>query len=296
MNLSKLVNPSRIKRGLYWQRALNLVAGYSPLSEACLNCWSAAFAHRQGKRKNMTDYQKRLWQGLTTEDGKWNRKIRCLEENLDLPLRTRKPTLWSVWNDLGHPNVGSDFIFNALANMLRASHHFFLILTKRPHRFEPYFNLNHPLAGDLWQIAKRNHGPEWPLPNIGLGTTVELSKYTSRIIELLSIPTALHFVSLEPLLGELSIKEHLPQYCCNGEDCACRGMPLYPALDWVQLGCESGPKRRHSEPRWFEIVIRDCKQAGVPVFFKQMERDGKVVHAPELASGEPLLQFPEVEL
>lgn len=51
-----------------------------------------------------------------------------------------------------------------------------------------------------------------------------------------------------------------------------RGM----GLNWVIAGCESGPKRRHSEQAWFESLAVQCRMAGIPFFMKQMEIDGKV--------------------
>jgi len=55
-----------------------------------------------------------------------------------------------------------------------------------------------------------------------------------------------------------------------------------PGLDWVIVGCESGPGRRHTEIRWIEDVVKQCVEANVPVFVKQAEIDGKVVKMPEI--------------
>lgn len=203
--------------------------------------------------------------GLTDEYGRWNGSIRLLEDNLELPLKVRQSTLFSIWNDLFHPDASRNFIEDAFQHMAQARQHFFLILTKRPER------MNQLLCGGTH------------LANVGLGVTVELPKYLHRIETLLQIPAALHFVSLEPLLGEMSLLH----------DLYFKGHKYH--IDWVQMGCESGGHRRPMQSRWAECVIKDCKEAGVPLFFKQMEREGKLVHAPKLTNGKPLLQFPEVE-
>jgi len=231
--------------------------------------------------------------GLTTPEGKWNSQIRLLEENLDLPLKVKKPALWSVWNDLFHPDVSDGFITLASQIMWQCKQHFFLILTKRPERMVEYYR-KFPYSG-------------FPnVPNLGFGTTVELPKYRHRIKTLLQVPAAMHFVSLEPLLGEISLCElckrqipqtdarnskrfrYHPEFGGYGHDCTMND------IDWVILGCESGPRRRPMEARWAELVIRECKEAKVPVFFKQVEHGGKVVHAPTTLTGQ-ILQFPNTE-
>lgn len=58
-------------------------------------------------------------------------------------------------------------------------------------------------------------------------------------------------------------------------DCAAADLEK-PSLDWVICGCESGPKRRPMERSWAESVVNQCRDAGVPVFVKQLEIDGKV--------------------
>jgi protein gp37 len=58
------------------------------------------------------------------------------------------------------------------------------------------------------------------------------------------------FLSLEPLLGPLSYLD-------------------LTGMDWVIVGGESGPRSRPMHPEWV-IDLRDqCRQAGVPFFFKQ---------------------------
>jgi len=47
-------------------------------------------------------------------------------------------------------------------------------------------------------------------------------------------------------------------------------------VDWVIVGCESGPKRRPCEMRWIADIVRDCHAVGVPVFVKQISIDGQV--------------------
>jgi len=89
--------------------------------------------------------------------------------------------------------------------------------------------------------------------NVHLGTPIEDQKTADeRIPILLQIPAAVRFVSVEPLIEEISIieKEDIP--------------------DWVIIGGESGPKARPCKVEWIRNIVHQCQEAGVPVFVKQM--------------------------
>ena len=45
-----------------------------------------------------------------------------------------------------------------------------------------------------------------------------------------------------------------------------------PALDWVIVGGESGPKARVCNVSWILDIVRECERALVPVFVKQLGR------------------------
>jgi len=91
---------------------------------------------------------------------------------------------------------------------------------------------------------------EWPR-NVWLGVTVCNRDELWKADELLKIPAAYHFVSFEPLLGDLG------------------NIPNLDPLDLVILGGESGPGARPLHPDWARSVRDQCKEAGVPFHFKQ---------------------------
>jgi len=65
-------------------------------------------------------------------------------------------------------------------------------------------------------------------------------------------------------------------------------------FEWVIVGCESGPKRRPCPIEWIENIVKQCQDAGVSVFVKQIEINGKVSH--DMAEWPPALrvrQLPE---
>ena len=41
-------------------------------------------------------------------------------------------------------------------------------------------------------------------------------------------------------------------------------------VDWVIVGGESGPGARPCDVSWIASVVRQCREAGVPVFVKQL--------------------------
>jgi protein gp37 len=83
-----------------------------------------------------------------------------------------------------------------------------------------------------------------------MGVSVESQEYTNRIHELVKVPAAVRFLSLEPLLGPIS------------------KLPL-KGIDWVIVGGESGPKARPMEREWVVQIKRRCREMDVPFFFKQ---------------------------
>ena len=139
-----------------------------------------------------------------------------------------------------------------------------LLLTKRPEAI-----------GRLW-AARDSLGDGRVLRNLWLGTTCEDQRRADeRIPHLLAVPAAVRFLSVEPLLGPVV----LPLRCekCGyaridqetlGDHYLCRG--AVPGIDWVIVGGESGPGARTCEVAWIRDVVRQCREASVPVFVKQV--------------------------
>ena len=51
-------------------------------------------------------------------------------------------------------------------------------------------------------------------------------------------------------------------------------------ISWVIVGGESGPKRRECKIPWMLDIVRQCRDAGVKCFVKQVSINGKVSHDP----------------
>ena len=156
------------------------------------------------------------------------------EKVLDEPLRWRRPRHIFVnsMSDLLHPEIPEAFVRRVFEVMARAPQHRFQILTKR--------------AARLAKLAPRL---PWPA-NVWAGVTVENDCYLHRLDALRRVPTALRFVSAEPLLAPLD------------------GLDL-DGIGWTIVGGESGPGARPMDPDWVRPIRDRCQDAGVPFFFKQ---------------------------
>jgi len=285
-----VTKPERIARGLWWDRALSLVSGCTPVSPGCDHCWAAAEAHMRAGQKN--EKIRDRYAGLT-EGGKWNGKVRLMEKNLELPLRVKKPQVWAVWNDLFHPDVPDEFIKEFLFRVWYYNQHTFLVLTKRPERIAGKGRCSNcgylapieddaecPTCGTTEEYMREqgfgNHKRDLP-KNLWIGTTVENQEQADkRIPILLQIPAAVRFVSVEPMLGPVNLGQWLltpgwvPTYNnpdnCNFDEPA---EPTNEYIQWVICGGESGPGVRPMHPDWARSLRDQCQAAGVPYFFKQ---------------------------
>jgi hypothetical protein len=130
----------------------------------------------------------------------------------------------------------------------------------------------------------------WPLPNVWLGTSVEDQKRADeRIPHLLRCPASVRFLSVEPLLGAMTLPL-LPEMHVNTRDDAGVSQPLDAktaaalaqlaraaykkfggaSIDWIIVGGESGSGARPMNVEWARSIVRQCKEAGVSCFVKQL--------------------------
>lgn len=134
----------------------------------------------------------------------------------------------------------------------------------------------------------------WPLHNVWIGVSVESQKYADeRIPILLDTPAAIRFVSYEPALEAVDFSVYMPAWFCDAcghfmqgrgdagaavdEDEAdpqcskCYSLNVrHEGLSWVIVGGESGPKARPFNVEWARTVVRQCADAEVPCFVKQL--------------------------
>lgn len=260
----------------------NPVTGCTPISEGCQNCYAKRMSNRLAGRC-----------GYPADDPF---RVTLHPERLTEPLKWKKPRRVFVCSmgDLFHDDVPEEFLNRVFANMAIVPQHIFMVLTKRPERMAEYISANNRYdalieqldQGDVWDLPTRTvkrlffNAPredKWPLPNVWLGVTAEnQQRADERIPILLQIPAAVRFVSVEPMLGPVSLGAWLlspgwiPTYSdpdnCNGYPSA---EPTNENIQWVICGGESGPGARPMHPEWVRSLKDQCQDAGVPFFFKQ---------------------------
>ena len=182
---------------------------------------------------------------------------------LNAPLKRRKPTMYFVnsLSDLFHADIPEEFIERVFDTMALTPRHTFQVLTKRPERMRQLVET----------FASKHTAPDgsgWPLPNVWLGVSVENQHFADeRIPLLLETPAAVRFISAEPLLGPVDLRDW-PKMFRNDHVLDPTGI-AYNSLDWVIVGGESGPRLRPTDPAWIRLLRDQCVAAGVPFFFKQ---------------------------
>jgi protein gp37 len=150
-------------------------------------------------------------------------------------------------------------------------------------------------------------------PNVWLGATITSQAEADRDIpKLLALDARVRFLSMEPLLGPVDLR-HLPhgegeidclnpdrwedeieQWRDTDEDWVDQfeewyevnlsdGLtgPMYPGINWVIVGGESGPGARPMHPAWASGLRDQCAAAGVPILFKQWGEWKPICQMPE---------------
>jgi protein gp37 len=56
------------------------------------------------------------------------------------------------------------------------------------------------------------------------------------------------------------------------------GLSARDGLDWLVVGAETGPHRRPCKIEWIRSIKDQCQVAGVPLWIKGIEINGKVSH------------------
>ncbi|MBB4952729.1 protein gp37 [Agrobacterium vitis] len=325
------------KTKIEWSDATwNPITGCSVISPGCTNCYAMKLAGTRMKNEPSRA-------GLTTPSKAgpvWNGQVRFNEQWLTQPLQWSKPRMVFVCAhaDLFHESVPDEWIEKIFAVMALAPQHTFQVLTKRPERMREYLmghETHYRITSKAGRMAlsmnmaidyplKVTHSPSrkypkgieinlsnWPQPNVWLGVSVEDQRRAEeRIPILLDTRAAVRWVSAEPLLGSIDLRQiNQPNggfgpYWIDAlspgtmgwfsDEAATKpmeadplGFSALPALDWVVVGGESGPNARPMHPDWARSLRDQCAAAGVPLLFKQWGEFGPAFGSDLMPTGLP---------
>lgn len=262
-------------RAKYWDHAWNPMIGCEKVSEGCRNCYAERLADQYPE--------------LRDEKGGFSPHP---------PKHMKKP-----------PKDGVVFVgnmtdlfgeWNTDTQILEWLHYLpctgtYLVLTKRSDRLArlaPYWR-----GSEITPCS-----PHW------FGVTAEnQEKLEERAPNLIFSGSMKKWFSCEPLLGEMNITPFIGGHAylckCGWHETEhglgtigwnpstkqwdsvycyeCRTFAKYgKAIQWVVVGAESGltKVRRPCKLEWIESIVQQCQEAGVPVFVKQLDLNGKLVN------------------
>jgi protein gp37 len=198
----------------------NPVTGCSKVSPGCAHCYAETFAER--------------FRGTPGHPYEQGFDLQLWPKRLSLPLTWRQPRRIFVnsMSDLFHEDIPIEFIQQVFAVMQQCHWHQFQILTKRHAR-----------------LASMAASLPWP-ENVWMGVSIENRRFVHRADYLRQVPSAVRFISAEPLLGRLE------------------GLDL-TGIDWLIAGGESGARHRPMKIEWVRELRDRCLAEGVAFFFKQ---------------------------
>jgi len=272
-----------------------VINGCRKVSPGCANCYAERLTAT--RLRHLPRYKDlAIW-----KDGKplWTGKSRLDGDELLKPLTWKKPRRIFVaeMGDLFFDGNSEEEIAAVFSVMAACHQHTFLVLTKRPERASEVFGCTIDLESFEATVAReaerygrvwdsRGSTPHlypktppnllqrrawvWPLPNVHFGVTIENQDVAQdRLANLGHIPAIKRWVSAEPLIGPLDLLGSVtPRLWAVG------------GIDWLVVGCESGPKRRPCKLEWVEALVDQCLRLGVPVFVKQLNLIGQVSKDP----------------
>lgn len=243
--------------GISWTDATwNVAVWCDKVSEGCEFCYMMRDVERY--KKNYTEVTKT--KTVFTAPLKWKAQKAALQKKWNagtisvkeieklMALNSISKVFTSSLTDVFHPQI--DSFRSEVYDIIKQCPEFqFQVLTKRIER------------------VKETLPPDWGngYPNVWLMTTCEnQDRWDERIPILQSIPAQIRGVSIEPILTGINILPLLKR--------AENGKPL---IDWIILGGESGNdtgkwRYRKSRLEWYEDIVLQATEAGIPVFVKQL--------------------------
>lgn len=251
----------------------NIWWGCTKVHEGCDNCYAETLANRWGSNVWGNDNPRRLiksffqdlnnFQSVAKKTGEIHRVF--VGSMMDIfekpmPLVNSKGEILPETTDYHRQHFFQNISDGIYPNLI------FLLLTKRPGNINKYIPEN-------W---KQN-----PPENVMFGTSpVNMETMKTLIPQLLKV-NGKRFLSIEPQLGEISLRwalwhDYKNKFKLEQRDGkTVRVKNQYDGvdgIDWIIQGGESGHHKRPFDLAWAYLLRDQCKEAGIPYFFKQIDK------------------------
>lgn len=233
--------------------------GCEKVSPGCAHCYAETLAKRTGfvqwghgrgrRRTSPANWRQPLtWQRWAERDGT-SPRVFCAS--------------MADWLDL---EVPVEWLADLLDLIARTPDLRWMLLTKRPENWRGRLGAVAALPPSPGRTLAIAWLDDTPPRHVAVGTTVEDQRRAEeRIPELLAIPAGVRFLSCEPLLSQVDLRD------LRDDELGAPWDGLAPdAIHQVIVGGESGPSARSFDVLWAEDIIDQCQGAGVPVWVKQL--------------------------
>lgn len=271
--------------------------GCTKVSDGCKFCYAEARNHRFGMDNWGKGKPRRKAVGFAANVRKWNRlapdfrectgcghrghgktwledihkthpaALACCPESVFKPA---VPTVFPSLCDWLDDEVPIEWLAEFLGLIHDTPNLHWLLLTKRPENWRERLTkawgcVNH--GGGIYDMIR-----EWTQygnapANVSIIVSVENQEMADkRTSELRKIPARIRGLSMEPLLGPVDLEP----FMVHGRDITDEGYSRLDGIDWLIIGGESGPGARPCNVEWIRSLVQQGKDAGVPVFVKQL--------------------------
>ncbi len=273
--------------GIPWCDATwNPWIGCQKVSAGCLNCYAEKLAHFHGWVKEWgKDYK-------LTSDSNWKNPIQWAKKAVKdgVIRRVFCASLADVFDD-NIPNIWwRKNLWELIDETGKIGGLEWLLLTKRPENIDRFIPWD-------WRQSQPNY--------VRIGITCENQEMADkRIVELFKNWHGKNFISVEPMLSAVNLRNIRPVNFKNRQDDVLTGKTFVDnssrgaifeggqKIDWVIAGCESGTNARPCNIEWVRDLRDQCQMAEVPFFLKQLNINGKLTKEPVL-DGRQWLEFPK---
>lgn len=233
--------------------------GCSEVHEGCAWCYARILAMRWGFKVWGKDAPRRMIMNAFKEIHIYEKEAKKageihsvfvgsmmdIFEKPRLLINHKKEPILEGENEIWNTGQLRDKFFNEVVP--NCPNLMFLLLTKRPSNINKYIP-------ESWK--------ENPPKNVMFGTSVVNQSTADDLIPMLYKVNGQRFLSIEPQLDVIDLTVNMK----NSD------LRLIDTVHWIINGGESGAKRRPFDTNWGRILRDQCKENGVPFFFKQVDK------------------------